>query len=589
MISIIISSFNRRKSLEIAIITLLKQRTDVQFEIIVVLDGSNDGSIEMLNLYPSVNKIIFYKNQGAAISLNAGSRIAFGDILLFLDDDMRFDENLVNNHFQYHLSNQYDVIIGHFPLDSLPHSSFFREVIYDWTEGWQLSFNEDVSFFDSLCSGHFSIKKELFFKVGGFDEQFSRWGRKDSELGYRLIKAGAKFAFYKEAKAYQNYEKKPSQFLDDYKLLGIADVELVDKHSELKKDLLLSCFYQAPWFILKLRYYLLNNSSITKVFIDKLSNLLDNLHNQKIYSKYLEGILWAVADYKYWEGVLDKLGNRKQFDDLVGNPLSILLYHRIADDNSKFSVSSICFKEQMEYLFKNNYNVVSLETAVNFIQNKHKIPKKTVVITFDDGYKDFWKAFEIVNQYRFPVTVFIPTFFIGSVNGWKTEEMPNSIPLLAIDEIKYLHSKGVSFQAHGHSHIPFEKLSEQEFYNELKECRSKLLSIDINAKYLAYPSGSFTQRTKLLLKKFGFEAGLTCISTLTSSDSDLFEIPRISVDNSDINNFKMQLDYGIGYSFAVSDFFKHLIEFKPAKYWHNLKYDKNCIFVYSKKRKYHER
>lgn len=589
MISIIIPSYNRRKSLELALTTLFKQKTDEQCEIIVILDGSTDGSIDMLNLYPSVKKIIFPKNQGAAIALNEGAKAASGNILLFLDDDMRFDKNLINSHLKYHSLDQYDVIIGHFPLDILPYPSYFREVIYDWTEGWQLSFEEDVSFFDSLCSGHFSIKKDLFLKVSGFDENFSRWGRKDSELGYRLIKVGAKFGFCKEAKAYQNYEKKPSQFLADYKLLGIADVELIEKHPELKKELLLSCFYQAPWFILRLRYYLLSNLSITNFFIDKLCKLFDTLYNQKIHSKYIEGIFWAVADCKYWEGVIEKLGNRKQFKDLVGNPLSILLYHRIADDNSKFSVSGVCFKQQMQYLFKNNYNVVSLEEAIDYIKNKQTIPQKTVVITFDDGYKDFLEAFKILNEYNFPVTVFLPTSFIGSVNAWETEEMSNSISLLTVDDIQYLRTQGVSFQAHSHNHIPLERTSEQELDSEVKMCKNLLLEIGINSNYFSYPSGSFTEESKLILQKFGFQAGLTCISTLASSDSDLFEIPRIFVDNSDIENFKMQLDYGIGYCFAVSEFFKHLMEFKAAKYWHNLKEDKNSIFVYSKKRKYYGR
>ena len=584
-ISVIIPTYNRCDSLKLALDSIMLQ-TYLDIEVIVIVDGCSDETEQLLKKFSIVRPIIFQNNRGAAVGLNEGAKLANGDILLFLDDDMVYDSKLIENHYGLHKTETYDVIIGHFPLGKLPTPSFFRKVIYDWTEGWQLSFGENINFFDVLCSGHFSIRKELFVKIGGFDTEFSQWGRKDSELGHRLIRVGAKFGFCKEAKSYQNYDKLPSKFLSDYKLLGIADVALIRKHPELKKDLLLSSYYQAPWFIRKIRGYAINKNKIFKLFANHLLNIFDVLHNKRIDSEFIEGLFWTIADYKYWEGVVEEFETPKLFFNMIGNSISILLYHRIIEYPSSFSVTLSNFEKQIEFLFKNNYNVVSLENAIDSIIHNKILPTKSVVITFDDGYKDFLEAHKILEKYGFPVSVFIPTKYINSVNNWNTEEMENNIPILSESDIVELRNKNVSFHSHSHSHSILDNLGIEDLENEIVKSKDILKNLGINSNYFSYPSGSYSLTVKKALEKHNFIAGFTCLSTPASSDSDLFEIPRISVDDCSMVSFELLLKYGIGYNFAVKDFYKHVCNFRAVKFWHDIKFDKNSIYVYIKKREY---
>ena len=95
----------------------------------------------------------------------------------------------------------------------------------------------------------------------------------------------------------------------------------------------------------------------------------------------------------------------------------ILVYHRIGTFNDDWAVQPTELKDfeiQMKYL-KETYNIISLEEMANLINTKKSIPKKAVVITFDDGYKDnYTNAFPILKKYRIPSTIFLTTGHIDT-------------------------------------------------------------------------------------------------------------------------------------------------------------------------------
>ncbi len=585
-LSIIIPTHNRKKSLQKALNSLKAQMRNYDSEIIVVVDGCTDETDVMVkNNFPEVYKVVFLKNVGAAIGLNAGAKNANGEILLFLDDDMEYQPLMIQSHLDMHQEGTYDVLIGHFPLGKMPTDSYFRDVIYDWTEGWQKSFSEDVSFYDSLCSGHFSIKKDLFEKVGGFDEDFSRWGRKDSELGYRLILAGARFGFCLNAQAIQNYDKLPSQFLIDYKFLGRADVEMFQKHPELKSTLLLSAYYQAPWMIQLFREYSKSNSFILKTLFSFIPKIFDFLHAIKVKSKVVEGLIWSAADYYYWEGVKKTLGNRSIFIQLVGNSISILMYHRISEkEEDPFCISKDTFRMQMQFLKDEQYNVLELSDVVTAFEKKTILPPKSVVITFDDACVDFLEAHKILSEFKYPVTLFVPGYF--SKNNQPLIYGDNtSVQVLNPKQLQKLHSLGVNIEAHGYKHTLLGKISLEEAEEDIIRVKDWLIKIGISSHYFCYPSGSFNFETQNLLKKHGFKAGLSCISTLASFDSDMFALPRITIEEGDIEDFDFRLRFGIGKQYAHNEFISQLSFFRPAKWWHTAPdFDENRIYLYQTKR-----
>lgn len=585
-LSIIIPTHNREQSLRKALLSLKKQSYQDDYEIVVVVDGCNDGTQEMLlRDFPKIQMVVFQKNVGAAVGLNAGAIRARGEILLFLDDDMEYNSSLIEEHLKIHSRNKYEVVIGHFPLGDLPTRSYFREVIYDWTEGWQRSFDENVSFYDALCSGHFSITREMYLHVDGFDEDFSCWGRKDSELGYRLIEAGAKFGFALSAKATQNYDKSPSCFLKDYQALGEADVQLYKKHPALRNTLLLSRYYQAPWLVQLLRGFGADEPLIVSMMLPFFARGFNFLHQQKIHSKVLEGLLWVVADLYYWKGVRKAIGGNKKLQEFTGMPVSILMYHSIGEGKTKFSVSEESFENQMKYLKDNGYQVFSLKEVLQAFKNRELLPDKSVVITFDDGYKNFFLAHDILKKYHFSATLFIPTKFIGKSRSWENDDTNTTFEMLSHQDLKELIDQGVDIQAHGHTHQVLTQLSSDVIREEILQSKKILEDLGTEIYCFAYPSGDFSNEVQRILKEEGFLAGLSCISTLASGDCNFFALPRITIENSDLEDFAIRLKYGISRKYAQEEFLLHLEQFRPTKWWHDaMAFDKNRIYHYQIKR-----
>jgi peptidoglycan/xylan/chitin deacetylase (PgdA/CDA1 family) len=109
------------------------------------------------------------------------------------------------------------------------------------------------------------------------------------------------------------------------------------------------------------------------------------------------------------------------FSSPVAGSVNIVAYHRVVADIAKAEkeaiyglvVSAATFRRHCESLRK-AYDVVSLETAMHLLDGERKVTRPLAVITFDDGYLDFYdEAFPVLNDLGLPATVFLPTNFIG--------------------------------------------------------------------------------------------------------------------------------------------------------------------------------
>lgn len=95
------------------------------------------------------------------------------------------------------------------------------------------------------------------------------------------------------------------------------------------------------------------------------------------------------------------------------------MYHSVSDSfESDLSVTVRQFEQQMVYLSE-NFNVISLEKAVEYIKNGDIPEKNSIVITFDDGYKDnYCNAYPILKKLKLPATIFLLVSYIGTSSKW---------------------------------------------------------------------------------------------------------------------------------------------------------------------------
>ena len=221
-VSIVIPSYNNRRYLANTFKHLLRQTVSPQdFEIIIVDDGSDDGSEETLvelarPYFGKINFKYIYSprtkprqmgdaNYRAGISRNLGVKHASGDIVCFLDSDILTPNNFVADLIQKHV--HYDVIQcqrlnltkdrsnEYIHYDAInPKKDIFHTDGGYWDEFHQFKDWGAVPFFwKYTCTYGLSMKLETFKKIGWIKRGFIFYGFEDTELGYRLAKAGYRF------------------------------------------------------------------------------------------------------------------------------------------------------------------------------------------------------------------------------------------------------------------------------------------------------------------------------------------------------------------------------------------------------------
>ncbi len=211
----------------------------------------------------------------------------------------------------------------------------------------------------------------------------------------------------------------------------------------------------------------------------------------------------------------------------ISNSTTILIYHKIGDSRTPSTNLSIeNFQKQMKYLYDNHYRIMPLKKVVNMIKHKKILPKKSVVITFDDGYRTVYtNAFPILKKYKFQATVFLPTKAIQ-------KHYPD---YMTIKQIKEMQAHNIDFQSHSYSHPRMaykpKDLTQKQYIDLIKNELAS--SINFFKKYLGYkpyafaiPYGEYNKFVIEEAKKQGFEAILTQDTGAVSKDTPLYLMPR---------------------------------------------------------------
>ncbi|MFA6593802.1 MAG: polysaccharide deacetylase family protein [Candidatus Buchananbacteria bacterium] len=204
------------------------------------------------------------------------------------------------------------------------------------------------------------------------------------------------------------------------------------------------------------------------------------------------------------------------------NRAVILMYHSLGDNGKFFTVKPADFSLQLDYLKRHKYNVVSLAVLSGYL-TAGKIPPRTVVITFDDGYADNYSiAFPELKKHGFPATIFLATGLPFS-----------GLSLLTNDQIsEMIASALIDFEPHTVSHAKLTKIDLAEARREIVESRISVERLcQKSASYFAYPYGCYNQQIIELLKTNGFELALTVAKGVVSPKSNRWLLKRNAIDS----------------------------------------------------------
>jgi peptidoglycan/xylan/chitin deacetylase (PgdA/CDA1 family) len=206
--------------------------------------------------------------------------------------------------------------------------------------------------------------------------------------------------------------------------------------------------------------------------------------------------------------------------------VAVLMYHSIGDNRAFFTVTEENFTRQLEFLKKHNYKVIFLSQLVERLIRREKLADKTVVLTFDDGYRDnFIKAWPLLKKNNFPATIFLPTDYIGrSLNN--SQNVP--LPILSAGQIKEMADSGlVEFGSHTQTHPRLEEISDQDFMSEARLAKETIEKLTgKNCRLFAYPRGYFKEEFFGILKGLGYAAACSIKEGLITEQGNLFLLKR---------------------------------------------------------------
>ncbi len=208
----------------------------------------------------------------------------------------------------------------------------------------------------------------------------------------------------------------------------------------------------------------------------------------------------------------------------------ILVYHRVVpaplpECRHGIWVEVKNFKQQMKLLAFGGFRTISLDMLAAGFEGIAPLPKKPIILTFDDGYQDnYLYAFPILKEYNFTATIFLVSGHIGGTNQWDSTPQEEAIKLLSAEEIKEMAEYGISFGAHSVTHPHLQKLSKEEAFQEIVQSKKEIEEIiGQEATSFCYPYGEFNPSIKQMVIEAGFKCACACD---TEQINDLYELRR---------------------------------------------------------------
>jgi glycosyltransferase involved in cell wall biosynthesis len=234
--SVIISTYNGAGRIGNLLNALAKQ-SHMNFEIVVVIDGSTDNTAEVVaahnEAFKSI-KTIIQGNKGRAAVKNRGVKEASGDVVIFYDDDMVPETNSVQKHIAFH--EKFSGILSGNPIEDEDISrtdvqNYKAALTKIWTakyDGLTLLSFSNLFFSAANCS----VRKEVFETLHGFDERLN--DAEDFDFAYRAMESGVLVYFDKSNRAYHQESITCLSYINRLRQYSKAHQKLSELHPDRK-------------------------------------------------------------------------------------------------------------------------------------------------------------------------------------------------------------------------------------------------------------------------------------------------------------------------------------------------------------------
>lgn len=506
------------------------------FEVIIVVDGAEagDGTVEALRALETEFplRVLEQAHRGAAAARNAGAAAVRGEILLFLDDDMAPDPALLAEHDRSQRAGA-QVVLGHLPLDSSSPPTAVAAAVGRWAERRRVRLSAaggEVPVPD-LITGQMSVRRDAFERLGGFDVAFTRGGLvpgSDRDFGYRARRAGLRVVFNPAAISAQRYAVDAREHTRRSRDGARGDQILAARYPEIagelwvpRFDTLLAKLVLGPLVVLP------------RPLSAPVRSLAVRLFSRRDPGRWSNRLFFAVQTLERRRGARE--GRRE-----LEAPLAVVLaYHSIsslAGDPilGEYGTPPDRFARQLDRLRRDGWSFVGLEPLLDALDGGGPLPKRAVLVTFDDGYVDLLAAAcPVLAQRGIPAVVFAVADRLGGTNDWRRRDA-TELRLLDAEGLRRVSGMGITVGSHGATHRPLVGLSAPELERELTASAERITSLGLpRPTVFSYPHGEWTSAVAAAVGRAGYRAAFTVTRGVVRRSGDRYALPRIEVRASD--------------------------------------------------------
>jgi peptidoglycan/xylan/chitin deacetylase (PgdA/CDA1 family) len=235
-----------------------------------------------------------------------------------------------------------------------------------------------------------------------------------------------------------------------------------------------------------------------------------------------------------------------EFNQQIQDKIPVLAYHQISDDFS-WSITRQTknqFERCIRFLYDEGYTAILPSVTFDPDYNRDD---KSVMLTFDDGYEDFYlNALPVLKKYGFTACVFIITGYIGKKSNWDYNWGRFKKRHLSWEQISNLSQAGFEIGSHTVNHPDLRKIPRRYLNYELQASKETLEDrLGRKVKFLSYPFGRYNRLVQDEAERAGYKGAFTLSGNLIRRSYDSLSIPRMGIYLIDSPlSLKIKLDKG---------------------------------------------
>lgn len=540
--SVVLATYNRRDVLARTLPTVLHQNFPPhQYEVIVVIDGSSDGTEQLLASIESECDLqtISQSNQGPAVARQRALSAARGEFVFFTDDDIRLSDNVLADHLEVHRNSALPCMVrGTLRIGEDSPDTLASAATREWYGEHERTFDPEVNGTrlpqDFLIFANTSVRRDLIQEIGGFDPDVP-FPQEGFELLLRLHQHGVVLRSAKSAIAHEVYAKSTHAFItSDARGLGRAEWLLGVKHPEYRRHSVFARIGEGKPRKRRLRKFLAERG-VGNPVLDAVVRTGELFRSSPVIrSLGLRALRWRYRTEILRSGAL-QAGSWQALERAYGVQLPVLMYHHVGLRNPEsffeLTVEPNQFEQHIRWLHEQGFTTISTTDWIAWLEEGKPLPEKPILLTFDDAYSDIFEhAMPVLEEYGFKATVFVVTSLIGAMDEWNELLGSKSVFKLANDsQIQSWSRRNVEFGSHTQKHRDLTKLTNDSLLEELDgSIRALEGLLGSRPTPFAYPFGLSNSRIEELVRT-RFCAAFSTLPGLNTLSSDRFRLRRIMV------------------------------------------------------------